>query len=407
MFIHDQKHQIPLLNNYLHIINTFNCEVDTGNNEIKKFKITGTFFCQQNSVTSVCAHAALCMTLNNVGKDIITPEDINKDIGIDHIDKKIGPQNRGLSQEDIVKVLKDYGLAYTWTNFFENPNIEYNEYIYRYIEGRCPALLVFSTDTELHVVPILGHTLNTDIWRPEAETAYTDQIDRLHYKSTASWVDHFIIHDDNFGPYFCMPIDALKRITLPKHDRTFRSYLAVIITPPELKTPAWEAEWASVIITKLYLQKIIDIGAQLDDWSERIVKTESVRRPRPIVVRTLVVDKDEYIKNLDEKDFEGNIFTESDKKSLTKNLPDLFWLSEITLPDLYTANKSKIVDFFYECDKPPLSNDTDIYKRWIQIRFPHALLLNSQSGNPTALQMSIKSHYPLFRFEKREETFDW
>lgn len=401
-----RKIRIPILNNYLHVYSTFPCKIEIPYKEPFRFEIKGTFFCQQNSLTSVCAHAALCMTVNNMGRrdiGMISSESINRAIGVDHKKAKVGPDN-GLSEDQIKEVLKHLKLTYTWMDFFQYPNYEYNEYIYRYLEGRCPVLLVFSTATALHVVPVLGHTLNSDIWRPEAESAYSNEANnRLNYKSTAAWTDHFIIHDDNFGMYFCLPVDALKRVTLPKYDPTFRAKLAVVISPQEVKTPAWEAEWASVIVTKDRLQRAQAAGA-LDEWSTRIIHADPVYRSRPIVVRTLLATKQHYVGNLDETDFSGNAHTEAEKAQLTENLPDLFWLSEITLPDLYTANRTKIVDFFYACDHPPLVDFNEIFNRWIQIRFPHVLLVRKDNS---VKPMAVTSHYPLFRFDKPGETFDW
>jgi len=347
------------------------------------------------------------MTVNNMGREdigMITPERINKIIKVDHQKIRFGPDKPGLDEKELKTVLEALGLTYTWMDFFEDPNIEYDEFIYRYVEGGCPVLLVFSAETSLHVVPVIGHTMNSDIWRPEAETVYTTNINtRLNYKSAASWTDHFIIHDDNFGMYYCLPVDALKRVTLPKHDPTFRAKLAVVISPPELITSAWEAEWASVIVTKHFLEEAQKHGA-LDEWSKRIIQTDPVYRPRPTVVRTLLARKNDYLKSLDESDFESNVFSKADKRHIAENLPDLFWLSELTLPDLYTGNRSKIIDFFYGCNHPPLKRDfNEIFHRWIQIRFPCALLRKDLSVKP----LSVSSHYPLFKLENTGDTFDW
>ena len=59
-----------------------------------------------------------------------------------------------------------------------------------------------------HVVPIIGHTLNTDSWQPEADIQYKRKVD-LHFRSVSAWVDNFIIHDDNFGMYLCYPTSKL------------------------------------------------------------------------------------------------------------------------------------------------------------------------------------------------------
>lgn len=110
--------QIPLLNNYVHIFNTFDCQVKINDDETFEYKITGTYFCQQNSITSVCAHASLCMTINNMGRGIISPEDINEKIGINHIDIKFGVNKDGLQDDEMMVVLRSYGLTFTWMNLY-------------------------------------------------------------------------------------------------------------------------------------------------------------------------------------------------------------------------------------------------------------------------------------------------
>lgn len=408
---HGKFGTIPLLNNYVHIYKTFPCEVSISEGEVYRFQISGTFFCQQNSITSVCAHASLCMTINNMNLPqigIISPEHINKIIGVDHKTLRFGKDSNkeGLSKEEILKVLQQYGLSITWADFFENPNLEYNDYIYRYLESRCPVLLVFSTSgTTSHIVPVLGHTLNSDMWRPEAAPAYSNQGSRLNYQPASAWTDHFIIHDDNFGMYFCLPVDALKKVTLPKHDPAFRAIFAVVVIPSGVTTPAWEAEWASVVIIKDFLSKFKAANMTLDKWSKRIISSDTVRRP--IVVRTFLVKKEDYIKSLEQKDFEGNTFSPENIATLTDDLPSQFWLSEITLPDLYTANKSKIMDFFYSCELPPLQNTDDIFNRWIQVRFPYVILKKDDNGLPVILPMQIKSHYPLLRLDTEQDLLDW
>lgn len=407
---------IPLLNYYLHIYKTFRCKVSISGHNTYEFNIIGTFFCQQNRITSVCAHASLCMTINNMhfkkmglqDPGIISAEHINKIIGVDHDNIKFGPNKQGLTKEEIQDVLKNFGLSITWMNFFENPNVEYNEYIYNYVESKCPVLLAFTTHgTALHVVPVLGHTLNSDMWKPEAESAYSIQGSRLNYKSTAAWVDHFIIHDDNFGMYSCLPIDALKRVTLAKYDPTFRACFAVVVLPSGVTTPSWEAEWASIVVVKDLLQRLRQRGIMLDDWSYKIISSDEIQPPRPIVARTFLANKEDYAKSLAQADSEGKKFSKSDKEKLIKDLPYRFWLSEITLPDLYTANKTKIIDFFYGSDYSDLTNYEDIFQRWIQIRFPYLLLKRRIAGEACVFSMSVKSHYPILRFGTKTDVLEW
>lgn len=402
---------IPLLNNYLHICRTFSREVSYFEKApSRNYSITGTFFCEQNAVTNVCAHASLCMILNNMDRndDILTSEDINKIVGINHNNKR--PPDRlarnGLNQEDINKVLTIKNLQYKLLDFFSEPNIEYDAQIYHYLESKFPCLLVFTTMGQgAHIVPILGHTLNSDIWKPEAIRAYSYDSAFEGYFSAVKWVDHFIIHDDNFGMYHCLPVDTLKRITLPKYDPYFRAAYAVAVVPSDVTTTAREAEWASIYVTSDLLNRSRERGEKLDIWCQRLLHDKSIP-----TIRTFNLTKEEYSRSLEAQDFAGNSFTPQDKKVLTDDLPDRFWLSEITLPDLYAANKHKIIDFFYMSHDPEDVTEPDEQKmkrRWLQVRLPYALMKRHADGKISSYTLGIKSHYPLYPHNTDEDKQEW
>lgn len=398
-----------ILNNYIHLLKQFPCEINITNSTVHSFNIVGNYFAQQNNATSVCGHAALCMALNNMidFTSAIAPEIINKSLGVDHKNRKFGADS-GLRIEEIRDVLKNFNLKCNEAEFWNFNYFEYNEKIYRYIESGLPVLLIFSTKDSMHVIAVVGHTLNSDLWRPEAEVIYTKAPlpkDQIRYRPSSAWVDHFIIHDDNFGMYRCLPSESLKRITVPKYDPSFRAYHSLMIVPSDVETPAFEAELASVKVTKdiLIAYKNSKAGV-LNYWLDRLLCLDNAGMVS--AVRTILVKKSDYANSLEEKDFEGNSFTNDNKTELLKDLPDRFWLSEITLPDLYTANKTKILDFFYPSDKPIFSNVADVTDRWIQIRFPEALLKKVGKGF-SVHDLAISSHYPLFRLSSGKRTLEW
>jgi hypothetical protein len=83
---------------------------------------------------------------------------------------------------------------------------------------------------------------------------------------------------------------------------------------------------------------------------------------------------------------------------------------EITLPDLYTANKHKIIDFFYGSHYPDDVNepeDTKIKERWLQIRFPFVLIKRQPNGQLSTHPLSVKSHYPLFPHNTEKNKQEW
>ena len=388
---HPKFGEIVLPNYYIHIYKKFKNNVTLSDGCKHEFNINGTFFSQQNSYTSVCAHSVLYMAINNMQStpELITPEDINKILGINHTSSKI----RGLTQKDLLKVLKQYDLDYTLQDFFLDPNVSYNDYIYNFIESGYPVLLVFTTKNTSHVVPILGHTLEPDSWAPEAEVVYANYFNLSVFKSSSDWVDHFIIHDDNIGMFLCLPVGNLKRITLPKYDPSFRAHYAVVIKPKKITIPVSEVEFAFKIIIEKLRDKISKTS--VDVWTERIF--ERIDTKKPIIMRTFLVKKEEYKKHLEEKDFSGQRFSEEEKTEIIKGLPNIFWLSEITLPELYTVNKTKIMDFIYPaCKYSPTEDLKEVFKRWIQIRIPFALFKRTADSKFSPLEpLSVGSHYPL------------
>jgi hypothetical protein len=406
---HPKFGDIPLLNSYFHVSTSFNCEVCDPKGKIKKeFHITGTYFTQQNSTTSVCAHASLSMAVNNSGlcMEWLSTEKVNKFLGIDHVTRSIRQNDNqisGLSPGEIYQVLEIMGLNASFFDFFDEPMRDYNQVIYPYVESGYPSLLLFTTDcvNDLHVVTTVGHTMNSDIWRSEAEPAYAYTMDRMYYKPASKWVDNFVIHDDNFGMYLNLPIDTLRKTTFPKYDPIFRARYAFFLLPAGVTTSPLEAEHAASVLSEGVLKYRERLGP-LDTWCRRLLDY-----PQNRVIRTFLLTKDEYCVNLKFSDFGGQCFSDPDKKVLAVDLPERFWLSEITTIDLYTANKTKIIDFIYRCDCPEFKDSNDVINRWVQIRFPTVLIKRMTDGNLSMTKMSVNSHYKLLKLESQTNTLDW
>jgi hypothetical protein len=384
---------------YLHITNIFNCQLSLSAEKSFKYKINGTIFFQQNGLTSVCAHASICMLLNNRNKRRYrnyTPETINKILKIDHI-----KENRveKITTDDIDKIFKRFKLKTVMFDFYENPEYDYASFLYHHIEGGNPSLLIFSTKDpdNTHVVPIFGHTLNTNIWDAEAELFYnvpgaseaelafipgrSNDEDQRKASSSVAWVDHFIMHDDNYGAYLNLPVDSLRKKTLPRYDWEYRAYKAISIVPENVFTKGFESEGMSIKVIKNLLSHL----KGTNKWLKRLHETKA-----PFVIRTLLVSKNEYRKHLNGGDFTGNCFTIDDKSILLKHLPELFWLNEITLPDLYTANETKLIDIIYSCGKGKPN-----IKKVLLIRLPGAVFFPNRRGKAKKIPIAIKSHYPL------------
>ncbi len=177
----------------------------------------------------------------------------------------------------------------------------------------------------------------------------------------------------------------------------FCACYAIAVIPSFLITEAWEAEAASRVNVFNILAFFKSQSVTLDDWTKRLIASIKAQPPRPLLVRTFLTSRYEYARSLHGTDFAGAEFTELARIELVKDLPDFFWLSEITLPELYTANKTKLIDFFYTCQAPKIGGNYDLLReRWIQMRFP-GVLFKQVGGKMSSIPLSVQSHYPLLR----------
>lgn len=412
--------RLPLFNTYFHVYRRFECAIGVGNNNVRNYSIMGTFFSQQNSLTSVCAHSALKMLINNLPEGVrsqrntlLTTQNINNILKINFSNGSI----EGLGKEQVEKVFDYLQLKTVQQDFFNAPNLDYATYVHYLVESSCPCLLVFTTKTSSHVVPVLGHTIKSDMWRPEAEVAYSLHNRRslsklesyVNYRPASMWIDNFLIHDDNFGMYLSLPVDSLRRITIPHYDPTFRAWFVIGLVPYELGTSGSEAEWASQFLVRAILSIFRSVPNK-SYWMDILYR----KNQAPLVTRTALFTIERYRTHLGfklpvserRKDSNNKTFTDDIIMKMTQNLPDHFWFSELTLPDLYTTNRTKLIDVLYSSKKPRASDEEKMLGNCILIRFP-GLAIRFENGTiQDQIATDIYGHYPLFRVSRELALFE-
>ena len=308
-----------------------------------EYALNGAFFCQQNALTHVCAHAALRMIFNTaeglLGQKV-TNRQLNDILGIDHKTDDTSIKT-GLSIEQIRAIPKHFHLNEAAGDFILLPTVDYAEWAYPLIESGYPVLLGFNpTHAEGHVVALLGHTMNSDKWDCEAHLAYRPEAFGT-YHASAAWVDHFIINDDNFGMYTCMPPAYLRSRILPQYDYTQRARFAMAFLPPSVDVPPYFAEKSAVGLVRRFFETYQP--GEGKKWLHRLGQ-QLTETNKGIVARTLGCKRDQYIAHLKaESDSDGKGPVVAVPKTLA-SAPEHLWLTEISLPDLYTANKHKLGD---------------------------------------------------------------
>lgn len=336
----------PVTNYYVHSSREFETLIGTAAENIN-CRLTGSFFCQQNDLTHVCAHAVLRMGINSSpafnGRKI-TNKFINDLLGIDHSsDKRVGqypPDTRsaGLTTEQIVKVIQSMGWKEHVAEFDLNPSIDYETFIYPLIESGCPTILGVHNRESGHVLSVLGHTLNTDRWTPEAKLGY-GAFPITPYISTSAWTDHFIVSDDNFGMYVTLPVESIRNILVPKYNPNMYAALAIGMMPPDVTISGYGAEETAAAIA----EKVIELTAPTPQnrWLTLLKNDGGQKR----VCRTLLSSKKDYLQAMQNaSDDQGRKLTATEITMLQNTLPERFWVTEITVPNLYTGNKRKLGD---------------------------------------------------------------
>jgi len=332
----------PITNYYVHNMRTYETLIGTSGDH-KRMSIRGSFFSQQNSLTSVCAHAALRMAVNSsplLRVPKLTNRKINDILGV------VDFRERGLSHEEIVAVLKDIECNWHTANFYQRTDIEYDHFLYPTLESGCPTILALENwDVKAgrrnqHVVAVLGHTLNSDRWWPEARTAYGSYPIR-EYISSAEWCDHYIISDDNFGMYLTLPTDSVRNFVVPSKNPAPHAVMAISIVPQAAPMPGYVAEqlaaWQAYALIN---SSAIESGPI---WFRRL-------RDRPdMVCRTLLVTAEEYRESL-----RGlHTILSPAQQSCLAGLPPYVWVTEISLPDVYQGNKHKLGEVVIRADASP------------------------------------------------------
>jgi len=376
-------------NYYIHCHNTFLTTIGT-KQQNKEYSIEGVFFCQQNRLTHVCADAAL-RTMLNTGKLVdhkVTTRELNEILKREFPDEFTNRSpDQGLTMRHIEKIAEYYNLNRVAANFLNMPAVDYAGWIYPFIESGLPVLLAFNpTHQNGHIVAVLGHTVNSDKWDSEAHLAYRPEAFGTYHASSA-WVDHFIINDDNFGMYTCMPLGYLRNKIMPQYDWTQRAYYALSLLPPNTDATPYSVEKSSVglvgKLAKFYTP------TKNNRWLNRLWG-QFKQEKKGIVARTVICKRDAYIESL-----KPHLDSAYQIPEELLNCSEYIIITEISLPDLYTANKHKLGDVV--TDAKMVKIDGILYLRFIWGWLPGIQISEEPQNKTMPPAWPINIHIPIFR----------
>lgn len=379
-------------NNFIHCKQAYTVRTSHGD-----FTVEGTLYAQQNDATCVCAHVALRTVLaaSLPAKDISYSE-INKLAGIAHDDparclgNRGGIKGNGLNPNQIEAILKQFGFQPEISvhepqhNALLPTGVEFQRLLYGYLESGTPILLGFELTPSpgaqtgsRHIIPIVGHTFNEDLWAPEAERNYFGN-DRGFFPSE-SWLSSYVAHDDNFGPYVCLPRHYLGndefRLLIGWHN-------------PAVDLHADQAEALALDLVFFVAQQ--HQSTKLD-WFGRMV---AFARAGLLVLRAVLLSRTQYISHARSlRDRDGTSLEQSIAAKLEAHIPPSVWMVEISAPELFPASRRKFGEVLVATAAPTQTPPFNL----LALRGPGSVIFVEQTTlrpEPTALQghTSLYSH---------------
>jgi len=333
------------------------------------FGVTGALYAQQNGLTFVCAHVALRSVLSLVLENgDISYAEINRLAGISVSDGDIG-MGKGMSSLQLEKVLREKGVIFRKIGYDpKNKDLrqDYSQYLYGFTESNCPSILTFNTKKSAHAIPVVGHTFDEDMWPPDADGYFIEK--KKHY-SSERWVGSFLIHDDNYGPYLCLP-------------KKYLDDTPVIIYGLSVERDALGFDTAEFVASE-WLNSFANTVKLLPnaDWYNRFVV---YAKHKMLVLRPVLVDKSAYLHHLPKS---------SNKTALERlnNLPETFWVVEASFPELFSGTRAKVGDAVLSCH---LHEDFSGKVTPILLRLPGLIYFN---GDSEITAFGDDYHSPLLR----------
>lgn len=372
----DPRSATVMANYYVHCSRPFQTNIGQERDSPLELSLNGTFFCQQNQLTHVCGHAALRTAINSspialpqgFAGSKLTNSEINRLLDIDHKARRVGSYDHptkkgllnGLLAVDIANVVGHRGFNVETADFAERPEVDYVDFIYPLVESGCPVILGVRRPDVAHVLSVLGHTINSDRWTPNARAAYGG-LPMSTYVSTSAWVDHFVIADDNHGMYATLPTDSVRNFMVPKYNHELHAVLAIGLVPNQVVTSAYQAEivatrTASQLIRGHWLVEGFEDG--INPWLQKLergLQGEGQLAPKEFLVcRTILQSRADYLAAMARaQDIRSNRLGMDDLKWMERSLPERFWVTELSVPQLTCGSKRKLGDIITDAGISP------------------------------------------------------
>lgn len=370
---------VPLMNNYMMERVAFPVVVQG-----MSYSIFGTYFCQPNGITTTEITAAIKSTVVSMDgleawTEDRTPHSSTRNTAELLIEglRRANCSATIYSSEQASRAVLDQEM---WT------------VISSHIESGSPVLLVLSqAGMPDRVLPVIGYTLNTDEWHPGASTIMRQP--NAHWFSSSQWVDHLVVQDPMLGPYFCLSRAWLAASVSSQESNALKpSFMIATIPRDGIAVSPVVAEEIAGRYLRAWLKFLASENFGSGRWWKYLAKSEDF-----IVLRTTLISSKDYRHHLEtlDKTASRKSLASSTHEAKTvfddfiDSLPEDIWMCEISLPQLYVGNRTKLGEVLIATG----IRDTD--QSFLGSRLPSQILWRNEKGDFFLAKSGIDFHAPL------------
>jgi len=318
----------------------FPVEIVTGDGPPQNLEIDGFAFIQQDGQLGCCSHVALAMVdrflveeekprrEHKPGKPYLIGDIVDSVSSVSEVQRLI--PTGGLRPMQISEAMKKMGyspLVYEYGRDRERP-IPAERVIYRYLESKIPIIVGIPTATGKHALTVIGHSFEPDLWWALAEKPYyNSRPSGVDHHCSTTWLQNFIVHDDNFGLYLTIPkefIWAAARDTL----------VVMVPLPPNVNITGEEAETLAYALLLSATTIVTGQTTTTQDGGQYFNIFCDHLRNEDLVLRTWLLSSEQFKKE----------YVSPSTAGYYKNLrmPEKIWLTEISIPELFCQARLRL-----------------------------------------------------------------
>jgi hypothetical protein len=252
--------------------------------------------------------------------------------------------------------------------------------IYHYLESGIPVQLIIPTEEGRHALTIVGHSFNPDVWWALAQEYYSRRPSGGNYHSSTTWIENFIVHDDNFGPYLTVPKDFILAAE--------NQYGVVIIVP--LPTDVNMNGERAEMLANMFLATEVD--------PQKLNKAKNDSRITPKTWDWFEVFWRHYLRNdvvmrtclLCSEDFKISYAPNHLKHHYeSMRFPPKIWLSELSIPELFCHARFRLGEIIFDSTAAPWPR----HRPFLSIHVP-GLLIVRDTETEKLQYIDIKDDFP-------------